>query len=202
MFNSHTSGWSISACCFPRFYTHLWRHWTVSIMRVNWSITYLSFQGLFFLRRKSYLAPWLNKNQKKELYSLLKEGLINNKKGTILWCIAFIHTNFSHRAKWHFCIGKEWSEHRLICLLVVILTRTVPVRCQVICVCLILCACDFLQTNADLWQANPASRTRQKDWCKAGLTSPNYVSISSRDIPYAGALRFCWLASFVPTKST
>ena len=52
-------------------------------MRVNWS-TYLSFQGLFFLIRKSYLTPWLNKNQKKELYSLLKEGLIKNKKGTIL----------------------------------------------------------------------------------------------------------------------
>ena len=54
-------------------------------MRVNWS-TYLSFQGLFFLIRKSSLAPWLpvNKNQKKELYSLLKEGLIKNEKGTIL----------------------------------------------------------------------------------------------------------------------
>ena len=132
MFNSHTSGWSTSACCFPRFYTHLWRHWTVSIMRVNWS-TNISFQGLFFLIRKSYLAPWLNKNQKKELYSLLKEGFINNKKGTIFWLLLlFVH--FSGRTKWHFCIGKEWTVHWLICLLDVIFTRTVPVQSQVICV--------------------------------------------------------------------
>lgn len=48
--------------------------------------------------------------------------------------IAFFDTNVSLRAKWHFRIGKEWTEHRWICLLVVILTKTVPVQSQVICV--------------------------------------------------------------------